>query len=97
MLLFFACLMLFMNFAGAQAEDSTIDVYGHAGGAMIGFVWGLGFFPRTKTDTSAKLRLAGMGIIAAFFIFTPVLFFLVRTKPIDPYVLEAVAAKNKNK
>ena len=93
MLLGFAILMLFMNFAGSSEADSTVDIYGHTGGAIVGFIWGLGFFPRVKNETSAKMRLAGMSMSVAFFLLVPILFFFGREMPLDPWHTDASKLK----
>jgi len=44
------------------------DYAGHAGGAISGLFWGLGFFPRANTDLGRKLKYWGMGLTAVYFI-----------------------------
>ena len=76
--------MLAINFLseiGGPASsdvDSVVDVWGHVGGAIVGLMWGLGFFPRVKTSVSAKLRLAGMVFTVGFFVLGTLGFFIFR-------------------
>lgn len=51
--------MLVMNFIMDFGQDGTVDIYGHVGGAIAGLFWGLGFFPRSKSEFGTQLRKAG--------------------------------------
>jgi len=85
MLIFFACLMLFFNFLSeVQGVSGVVDITGHIGGAIVGLIWGIAFFPRVKTANSAKLRLAGMVLTVSFFVILILYFYIFRT-PADLY------------
>jgi len=85
MLLFFVCLMLVFNFlAEVGGPPGVVDVTGHIGGAIVGLIWGLAFFPRVKTEVSAKMRLAGIVLTIGFFSILILYFFIFR-KPKDLY------------
>ena len=72
-------IVIFLNLvsigAGGTSTDST-DYVGHAGGAITGLLWGLGFLPRVRNDYTSKLKLWGMMFTASFFILFFCLFYL---------------------
>jgi hypothetical protein len=67
MLLFFVVLMLVMNFIMDFGQDGTVDIYGHVGGAIAGLFYGLGFFPRAKSEFGTYLRKIGFVFTCAAF------------------------------
>lgn len=74
-------LVIFLNLVsigagGTNSATATTDYIGHAGGAITGFLWGLGFLPRVRSDYTNKLRLYGMMFTGSFFVLFFCLFYL---------------------
>ena len=74
-------IVIFLNLVsiGAGGTDSataSTDYVGHAGGAITGLIWGLGFLPRVRSNYTSKLKLYGMMLTATFFILFFCLFYL---------------------
>jgi len=57
-------------------EGGKSDTLGHVGGAIVGLIWGMAFFPRTKTACGEKMRKIGLVLTALFFIGFTLLLFL---------------------
>lgn len=54
---------LFM-FAGGSGSDT----YGHIGGAIMGFVFGMAFFPRERNASNRKTKMIFMAIFLGLFV-----------------------------
>ena len=44
------------------------DYAGHAGGAISGLFWGMGFFPRANSEYGKKIKYWGIGLTCVYFI-----------------------------
>lgn len=84
MMIAFVIVMLVINFITDLGQVGVVDIWGHIGGAIAGFLYGVGFFPREISDSSHKIKVLGMSLTAMYFTIIPILFFLTR-RPKDPY------------
>jgi len=50
------------------SATNDIDYVGHAGGAITGLLWGLGFLPRANTSYGRKLKYWGMSLTLSYFV-----------------------------
>lgn len=76
-LIFMVTLMIIMNVAFMKGPDQ-VDVSGHLGGSMVGLLYGLAFFPRTRGPSGEKLAFWGKALTMGFFGLCTILFFAVR-------------------
>jgi len=53
---------------------STVDGYGHLGGAITGFLWGMAFLPRVKTSGPNNKKIGLIGLVVFFVLFATLLF-----------------------
>lgn len=85
-LLFFALSMLLINFASNLSDTSeTVDVFGHLGGALSGFLIGLAVYPRPVSRYSSSLKVAGHLLLALYFVGATCYLFCIRADAQDPY------------
>ena len=85
-LLFFALLMLFINFAMNMNDKSeTTDVYGHVGGTISGLLVGLALFKRPVSQYTSNLKVVSMPLLLLFLIGCIVYLFFIRPNAADPY------------
>lgn len=69
-----------VNKDGSKGSFAGTDYAGHAGGAIAGLFWGLGFFPRTNTEFGKKLKYIGIGLTVGYFV---LLSALISQKPLQ--------------
>ena len=74
----FMIILNLMMFGGNGTDTEKPDVLGHVGGAITGFIWGLAFFPRVKSNYAHKMRMAGLCLTSTFFIGFGCLLFLTK-------------------
>ena len=53
------------------------DTMGHVGGIIVGFLYGLAFFPRIDRGIGPKLKKPAIVIFILFFILIPILFWTI--------------------
>ena len=85
-LIFMVVIMIFLNFSMTMGGDSTVDTYGHLGGALTGLIYGLAIFPRNRSQGGSKLRGIGLFLTGMYFTVNIILLYLVREpSPIYPF------------
>ena len=57
MTIFMLVMMVLLVGNGSQS-----DILGHLGGAIFGFLFGMGFYPRPNTPTAKTVRKVGLGL-----------------------------------
>ena len=70
-------IVLFMVLAMLFLRGNREDKAGHLGGAIVGLLYGLAFFPRIDTGIGPKIRKYAIFMFVLFFILMPVLFWTI--------------------
>lgn len=78
MFLFFVVLIIIINLLTSSGRHSTVDVYGHIGGAITGLLWGFAFFPRVKSGSGESLKKFGLIATPVYFVLFLMLFYTAK-------------------
>ena len=73
-------IVLNLSLVGMSNSSSGIDYTGHLGGSIVGIIWSFAFFPRVKSPSGNKFRIAGIVLTSVFFLLLTILLFTVIVK-----------------